>query len=154
MKNLKSDIKSCSLAIAIIIVSVVGLCGILRGVLPSRRELLAECQIEKNGATIRLYNRIGSSATTSDSSIITYQKTDLKEVTIFSAYSSPGIRDLLCESDQIALIEYAEDKPTIFLPLGWIENELIYEPVRFYKSELTSLEYKEEVSDWNGIVVP
>ena len=117
----------------------------------SRSDLLAHCQMPGNGATLRLFVRRGSSATTSDTYSITYQRPGAVEKGIFSAYSSPFVDDLICEQDQDTLI-HDPNKP-VTLSLRLIEEELVNKPLRFYKGELRSPEYRDAVSDWQEVDV-
>jgi hypothetical protein len=111
--------------------------------------MLAECQIPNDEGILRLYIIHGSSVTTSDSWTVTYQKSRFKKSTIFSAYSSPGIKDIKCGQDEVVFIFYPNEPVSI--PVSWIKNELIFKPITFSKMELTSPEYREEVSTWKGV---
>jgi len=113
------------------------------------RQLVAECQIPQDEGILRLYTIHGSSVTTSDSSTVTYQKSGIRESTIFSAYSSPVIKNIECGQDEVIFTFYPNEP--ISIPVSWIKSELISKPITFYKMELTSPEYQEKVSTWKGV---
>ena len=98
---------------------------------------------------VRLYEVRGSSVTASDSWSVTYQEPRAKESTIFGAYSSPAMKDIVCGQNEIILV-FTDDQES--LPLDWIRNELVYNPLSFYKSHLKTPEYWDEVSDWKYIM--
>lgn len=105
----------------------------------------------ENKAIVRLYEVHGSSVTTSDSWLVTYQEPSSPEKTILSAYSSPGMKDINCKQSDVILVFYPGDYQES-LPLNWIRNELIHKPLSFYKSHLRSPEYWDEVSGWKYIM--
>ena len=145
MKTSKS-LLTCSIGIVIAMFA----CFLLVGkVSNGRTQLLAECQIPKDGGVLRLSVTHGSSMTTSDSWTVSYQTSKRKKYTIFSSYSSPGIKNIECKQDQVVFTFYPNEPTTI--PISWIKEELIFRPVTFYKSELRSPEYREEVSTWKGV---
>ena len=74
-----------------------------------------------------------------------------RQYSIFSAYSSPGVKDIKCEQSEVILIFYPGDYQEA-LSLDWIRNELVYKPLSFYKSHLKTPEYWDEVSDWKYIM--
>jgi hypothetical protein len=145
MKTSKS-LLNCSIGIVIALFACMVIGGKIFG---GKSELLAECQIPKDGGVLRLSTAHGSSVTTSDSWTVSYQTSKRKKYTIFSSYSSPGIKNIECGQDEVVFIFYPNEPITI--PLSWIKEELIFRPVMFYKSELRSPEYREEVSTWKGV---
>ncbi|HEX2696579.1 MAG TPA: hypothetical protein VHM28_02650 [Anaerolineales bacterium] len=105
-----------------------------------------------NDAIVRLYVFEGSSVTTSPTYSITYEEPKDKEKMIFGAYSSPGVRDIRCEQEQVVLLMYPLDSDdTIILPLDWVKDELIYKPIQFEYSRLLTHEYSDRVANWKGI---
>jgi hypothetical protein len=110
-------------------------------------DMVSQCQIISNNAIVRLYQFSGSHATTSDAYTVTYQGKDKDETKIFHSYSSPAIRSIKCEENQVVLDGYGSSY-LIVLPVEWIEEELVNVPLDFYKFKLRSTEYEEEVSRW------
>lgn len=110
------------------------------------------CQISGTNAVVRFYLFESSGgATTSDSYHVTFQDGAI-EKTIFSAYSSPGISTIQCQTDAVVLFDFHRDP--IVLPLEWIKSDLKRRPLRFYKGILESLEYQEQVRHWDGVMIP
>ena len=137
---------NCSIGIVIALFACFLIVGMASN---SGTQLLAECELPKDGGVLRLSTTHGSSVTTSDSWTVSYQTSKRKKYTIFSSYSSPGIKNIECGQDQVVFIFYPNEP--IIIPLSWIKEELIFRPVTFYKSELRSPEYREEVSTWKGV---
>jgi hypothetical protein len=149
MKSSK-NLLPCSIGTAVVIVGSLMLCGLInKFAFGGGSKLLTECQIPQDEGILRLYTTHGSSVTTADWWKVTYQTSKSKESTIFSSYSSPGIKDIECAQDEVIFIFYPDEHTAI--PISWIKEELIFKPVSFYKSELKSLEYQEEVSTWKGV---
>ena len=149
MKSTKS-LLNCSIGFIVLLAGSV----ILGRVLAARTRtdsLVTECQLTENNAVVRLYEHHGSSVTTSDSSSITYQEPGSFKKTIFSAYSSPGVKNIKCERSKVILIFYPGDYQES-LSLDWIKNELVHKPLTFYKAHLKTPEYWDEVSDWKYIM--
>ena len=88
---------------------------------------------------VRLYEVSGSSVTTSDSWSVTYQQPNSSKKPIFTAYSSPGVKDIKCEQSEVILIFYPGDYQEA-LSLDWIRNELVYKLLSFYESHLKTQE--------------
>jgi hypothetical protein len=148
MKTSKS--LPCLIGVAVAMFGSLALCGLIGKIaFGDQTQLLAECQIPQDEGVLRLYVTHGSSMTTSDSWTVTYQKSKIKKSTIFSSYSSPGIKNIECGQDQVVFTFYPNEP--ISIPVSWIKEELIFRPVRFYKSELRSSEYRDEVSTWKGV---
>ena len=149
MKSTKS-LLTCSIGFALLLVGSVIFFRIF-GNGTSVNSLVTECQLTENNAMIRLNEVHGSSVTTSDAWSVTYQEPNSLKKTIFSAYSSPGVKDIKCEQSEVILIFYSGDYQES-LSLDWIRNELVYKPLSFSKSHLKTPEYWDEVSDWKYIM--
>jgi hypothetical protein len=149
MKSTKS-LLTCSIGFVILLVGCVIMFRIL-GNGTNTSSLVTECQLTENNAVIRLYEVHGSSVTTPDSWSVTYQEPSSSKKTIFSAYSSPAVKDIKCEQSEVIFIFYPGDYQEA-LALDWIRNELVNKPLSFYKSHLKTPEYWDEVSDWKYIM--
>jgi hypothetical protein len=149
MKSTKS-LLTCSIGFVILLVGSVIFFRIL-GNRTSTNSLVTECQLTESNAMVRLYEVHGSSVTTSDSWSITYQEPSSSKKTIFSAYSSPAVKDIKCEQSEVTLIFYPGDYQES-LSLDLIRNELVHKPLSFNESHLKTPEYWDEVSDWKYIM--
>ena len=149
MKSTRS-LLNCSIGFVVLLVGSAIFCRIL-GNGTRTDSLVTECQLTENNAVIRLYEVRGSSVTTSDSWSVTYQEPNSFKKTIFSAYSSPGVKDIKCEQSEVILIFYPGDYQEA-LSLDWIGNELVHKPLSFYKSHLKTPEYWDDISDWKYIM--
>ncbi|MEP6896244.1 MAG: hypothetical protein ABI986_11615 [Chloroflexota bacterium] len=149
MKSTKS-LLNCSIGFVILLVGSVIFLRVL-GNRTSANSFVTECQLTENNAIVRLYEVHGSSVTTSDSWSVTYQEPSSIEKTIFSAYSSPGVKNIKCKQSEVILVFYPGDYQES-LSLDWIQNELVHKPLSFYKSHLKTPEYWDNVSDWKYIM--
>ncbi len=111
------------------------------------------CHIPDSTITIRFYyhDSIGG-ATGSDRFSVTYQDEIVPEKGIFYAYSSPFITSVTCRKDGV-MLNQLQEKP-IFLPLLWIQEDLLEHPLRFYKGRLETLEYADDVRGWASTFIP
>ena len=111
------------------------------------------CHIPDSTITIRFYyhDSIGG-ATGSDRFSVTYQDETAPENGIFFAYSSPIITSVTCRKDGVILNQLHEEP--IFLPLSWIQEDLLEHPLRFYKGRLETLEYTDDVRGWSSTFIP
>ena len=149
MKSTKS-LLNCSVGFVILLVGSIIFFRIL-GNGTRTNSLVTECQLTENNAMIQLDEDHGSSVTTSDTWSVTYQEPSSSKKTIFSAYSSPAVKDIKCEQNKVTLIFYPGDYQEA-LSLDWIRDELVYKPLSFSKSHLKTPEYWDEVSDWKYIM--
>ena len=149
MKSTKS-LLNCSIGFVVLLVGSVILIRIL-GNGTSADSFITECQLTENNAIVRLYEHHGSSFTTSDSWSVTYQELDSTKKTIFSSYSSPGVKEIKCEQSEVTFVFYPGDYQES-ISLDWIRNELVHKPLSFYKSHLKTPEYWNEVSEWKYIL--
>lgn len=148
----RPSLVTCSLILAALILGSVLICGLTRNIFSPPTKPVAMCQMPSNDAIVRLYVFEGSSVTTSPTYSITYEEPKDKEKMIFGAYSSPGVRDIRCEQEQVVLLMYPLDSDdTIILPLDWVKDELIYKPIQFEYSRLLTHEYSDRVANWKGI---
>jgi len=147
MKPSKSPILTCLNVFAVFFLTGVVICGILTQI-DIRNSLVSECSFPNNQGKVRLYEYLGSSVTTSDRWIVTFQEPWKEETEIYSAYSSPGIKNIECKEDSVMVIFYPNDQVPI--PISWIKEKLVHKPLVFNKARLLSLEYQEEVSTWEG----
>ena len=102
MKPTKS-LLNCSIGFAVLLVGSIIFFRIL-GNGTRTNSLVTECQLTENNAVVRLYEVRGSSVTSSDSWSVIYQEPGSFKKTIFSAYSSPGVKDIKCEQSEVMLI--------------------------------------------------
>ena len=149
MKSTKS-LLTCSIGFVVLLVGSLIFLRIL-GNETSANSLVMECQLTENNAVVRLYEYHGSSITTSDSWLITYQEPNSLKKTIFSAYSSPPVKNIECEQSEVILIFYPGDYQES-LSLDWIRNKLVNKPLSFYKDHLKTPEYWDDISDWKYIM--
>jgi hypothetical protein len=148
MKPSKSPILTCLIVFAVLFLSSVVICGILGQIDDNARtKLVAECDFSNSRGKVRLYRIDGSSVTTLDWWRVTYQEDPWKEErTIYSAYGGPGLRNIECKEDQVMFIFYPNNP--IPIPISWIKEKLVHNPLAFNRDRLMSLEYREEVSTW------
>jgi hypothetical protein len=149
MKSTKS-LLNCSIGFAVLLVGSIILFRIL-GNGGRTNSFVTECQLAENNAVVRLYEHHGSSVTTSDSWLITYQEPNSLKKTIFSAYSSPSVKNIECGQSEVILIFYPGDYEES-LSLDWIRNKLVNKPLTFYKDHLKTPEYWDDISDWKYIM--
>ena len=149
MKTTKA-LLTCSIGFVVLLVGSLIFFRIL-GNRTDANSLITECQFTDGHTVARLYKSNGSSVTTSDSWSVTYQEVESKEKTIFSAYSSPGVKEIVCEQSEVILIFYPGDYQES-LSLDWIRSDLVHQPLSFYKSHLKTPEYWDEVSSWKYIM--
>ena len=120
--------------------------------LPRKKNLVQECTFSETNETARFYKSNGSHATTSDGYTVTFQEVGSKEKVVFYAYSSPGINEIRCEKESLILLDKHRDP--YLLPIEWIKSELVFQPIRFYKMQLQTPEYVENISEWDNAYLP
>lgn len=147
MKTSRARILSSLIVIAFLCLIGSGICRI-SAEKRAQKNMVSECEIPISGEKVRLYMTQGSSVTTSDSYRVTFQAPRKNEVKIYSAYSSPAIKSIACEDTSVIFTFYPDN--SVSIPVSWIKEKLVHTPLTFYKLKLTSPEYQEEVSHWEG----
>ncbi len=56
-------------------------------------------------------------------------------------------------SDRFSVTNQLHEEP-LFLPLSWIQEDLLEHPLRFYKGRLETLEYADDVRGWTSTFIP
>lgn len=99
---------------------------------PQSEKLVTQCQIPAAKATIRLYEGNGNATVASWYSVTLAGGHFSREQQFFYTYGSPSIQSIECRAADVAIL--TEDK-RFNLTLKQIQNELIHQPMGFYKGE-------------------
>jgi hypothetical protein len=91
-----------------------------------------QCQVKATEATVRLYRGDGGATVASWYSVTFSGGRFSRERQFFYTYSSPGITSIDCRAGEVAVIT---DEKTFHLPLSLIRNELVHQPMGFYRGE-------------------
>lgn len=99
---------------------------------PEQETLVTQCQVKATEATVRLYQGDGGATVASWYSVAFSGGRFSRERQIFYTYGSPSITSIDCRAGEVAVIT---DEKTFHLPLNQIRNELVHQPMGFYRGE-------------------
>ena len=111
------------------------------------------CLIPGTNGIVRFYSyESRGGATVSDGYGVTYEDNETPETSIFYSYSSPGISAIECRNDAVLLKD--RFRSPYVLSIQWIHDDLVHEPLRFYKGALRNVKYGNAIEGWEGVYVP
>ena len=99
---------------------------------PQFETLMMQCQIPSTEAIIRLYQGNGGATVAYWYSVTFDYGKFLGEKQIFYAYAYPSIQSIDCRADEVTVLA---DEQSWTFSLKEIKNQLINQPIGFYKGE-------------------